>query len=138
MISSVYQISFTGEFRSNAVFVECYIAGNVEKNEAESMVKHIEDVHQDEFNLNSKLQLFRLIAKQATFYQLKTVEKLGYIITSLSQSNYSGVYGVHFIIQSSVKGPGHIDSRVESPLKDLESNIYKLSDEEFKTPQLHR
>ncbi|KAL0714663.1 hypothetical protein Bca4012_021642 [Brassica carinata] len=166
-------------------FIECYIAGNVEKNEAESMVKHIEDVlfndpkpisrplfpsqfltsrvvelrsgmryfyhqegsnpsdensalvhyiqvHQDEFAMNSKLQLFGLIAKQATFHQLRTVEQLGYI-TSLSRSKYSGVYGVQFIIQSSVKGPGHIDSRVESLLKDLESKIYKISDEEFKS-----
>ncbi|KFK34996.1 hypothetical protein AALP_AA5G220700 [Arabis alpina] len=166
-------------------FVECYIAGNVEKNEAESMVKHVEDVlfndlkpicrslfpsqfltnrvtelgtgmkyfyhqegsnpsdensalvhyiqtHQDDFSMNSKLQLFRLIAKQATFHQLRTVEQLGYI-TSLSSSNYSGVYGVKFIIQSSVKGPGHIDSRVESLLKDLESKLYKISDEEFKS-----
>ncbi|KAG5399741.1 hypothetical protein IGI04_014348 [Brassica rapa subsp. trilocularis] len=166
-------------------FVECYIAGNVEKNEAESMVKHIEDVlfndpkpisrpifpsqsmtnrvvelgkrikcfyhqegsnpsdensalvhyiqvHQDEFAMNIKLQLFRLIAKQATFHQLRTVEQLGYI-TSLNQSNHSGVYGVQFIIQSSVKGPGHIDSRVESLLKDLESKLYNLSDEEFKS-----
>ncbi|KAL0867024.1 hypothetical protein Bca101_046142 [Brassica carinata] len=166
-------------------FVECYIAGNVEKNEAESMVKYIEDVlfndpkpisrpifpsqtmtsrvvelgtgikhfyhqegsnpsdensalvhyiqvHQDEYAMNSKLQLFRLIAKQATFHQLRTVEQLGYI-TSLSQSNHSSVYGVQFIIQSSVKGPGHIDSRVESLLKDLESKLYKISDEEFKS-----
>ncbi|KAG2325587.1 hypothetical protein Bca52824_008315 [Brassica carinata] len=166
-------------------FVECYIAGNVEKNEAESMVKHIEDVlfndpkpisrqifpsqtmtnrvvklgtgmkyfyhqegsnpsdensalvhyiqvHQDEYAMNSKLQLFRLIAKQATFHQLRTVEQLGYI-TSLSQSNHSSIYGVQFIIQSSVKGPGHIDSRVESLLKDLESKLYKISDEEFKS-----
>ncbi|WZZ52175.1 hypothetical protein YC2023_052282 [Brassica napus] len=166
-------------------FVECYVAGNVEKNEAESMVKHIEDVlfndpkpisrpifpsqtmisrvvelgtkikcfyhqegsnlsdessalvhyiqvHQDEFAMNSKLQLFRLIAKQATFHQLRTVEQLGYI-TSLNQSNHSGVYGVQFIIQSPVKGPGHIDLRVESLLKDLESKLYKISDEEFKS-----
>ncbi|VVB06044.1 unnamed protein product [Arabis nemorensis] len=166
-------------------FVECYIAGNVQKNEAESMVKHTEDVlfndpkpicrplfpsqfltsrvtelgtglkyfyhqegsnpsdensalvhyiqiHQDDFAMNSKLQLFGLIAKQATFNQLRTVEQLGYI-TSLSPCNYSGVYGLMFIIQSSVKGPGHIDSRVESVLKDLESKLYKISDEEFKS-----
>ncbi|KAL0724770.1 hypothetical protein Bca4012_039369 [Brassica carinata] len=166
-------------------FVECYIAGNVEKEEAESMVKHIEDVlfkdpkpicrplfpsqlltdrvaelrtstkyfyhqegsnpkdensalvhyiqiHQDEFSMNVKLQLFCLIAKQATFHQLRTVEQLGYI-TSLSRRNHSGVYGVQFIIQSSAKGPGHIDSRVESLLKDLESKFYNISEEEFKS-----
>lgn len=115
----------------------CIFSGNVEKNEAESMVKYIEDVlfsgpkpisrplfpsqfltsrvvelgkgmryfyhqegsnpsdensalvhyiqvHQDEFAMNSKLHLFSLIAKQATFHQLRTVEQLGYI-TSLSR-----------------------------------------------------
>ncbi|CAH2063830.1 unnamed protein product [Thlaspi arvense] len=166
-------------------FVECYVAGNVDKEEAESMVKHIEDVlfndpkpisrplfpsqlptkriaelgagtryfyhqegsnpkdensalvhyiqvHQDEFSMNVKLELFCLIAKQATFYQLRTVEQLGYI-TSLSRRIDSGVYGVQFIIQSSVKGPAHIDSRVESLLKDLESKLYKMSDQEFKS-----
>jgi insulysin len=90
-----------------------------------------EQVHKDEFSMNSKLQLFELIAKQDTFHQLRTIEQLGYI-TSLSLSNDSGVYGVQFIIQSSVKGPGHIDSRVESLLKDLESKFYNMSDEEFK------
>ncbi|CAD5326087.1 unnamed protein product [Arabidopsis thaliana] len=175
-------------------FVECYIAGNVEKDEAESMVKHIEDVlftdskpicrplfpsqfltnrvtelgtgmkhfyYQEGSNSSDensalvhyiqilllglfasfssswppcscKLQLFELIAKQDTFHQLRTIEQLGYI-TSLSLSNDSGVYGVQFIIQSSVKGPGHIDSRVESLLKDLESKFYNMSDEEFKS-----
>ncbi|XP_019084921.1 PREDICTED: insulin-degrading enzyme-like 2 isoform X1 [Camelina sativa] len=166
-------------------FVECYIAGNVEKSEAESMVKHMEDVlfndpkpicrplypsqfltsrvaelgtgmkyfyhqegsnpsdensalvhyiqiHQDEFSMNIKLQLFKLVSKQATFHQLRTVEQLGYI-TSLSQRNDSGVYGLQFYVQSSVKGPGHIDSRVESLLKDLESKLYMMSDEEFKS-----
>ncbi|KAL1225571.1 Insulin-degrading enzyme-like 2 [Cardamine amara subsp. amara] len=166
-------------------FVECYIAGNVDKSEAESMVKHIEDVlfndpkpicrplfpsqimtnrvaelgtgnkyfyhqqgsnpsdensalvhyiqvHQDDFSMNIKLQIFKLIAKQATFHQLRTIEQLGYI-ASLSQRIDSGVYGLQFIIQSSVKGPGHIDSRVESLLKDLESKLYNMSDEEFKS-----
>ncbi|CAF2059202.1 unnamed protein product [Brassica oleracea var. botrytis] len=166
-------------------FVECYVAGNVDKEEAESMVKHVEDVlfkdpkpicrqlfpsqlltdrvaelgtrtkyfyhqqgsnpkdensalvhyiqvHQDEFSMNVKLQLFCLIAKQATFHQLRTVEQLGYI-TSLSRRNHSGVNGVQFIIQSSDKGPRHIDSRVESLLKDLESKFYNMSDEEFKS-----
>ncbi|XP_019101972.1 PREDICTED: insulin-degrading enzyme-like 1, peroxisomal [Camelina sativa] len=45
--------------------------------------------------------------------------------------NDSGIYGVQFIIQSSVKGPGHIDSRVESLLKNFESKLYEMSDEDF-------
>uniref|UniRef100_M4CKB4 Insulin-degrading enzyme-like 1, peroxisomal n=1 Tax=Brassica campestris TaxID=3711 RepID=M4CKB4_BRACM len=166
-------------------FIECYIAGNVEDNEAESMVKHVEDVlfndpkpkcrplfpsqhltnrvvkleegmkyfyhqdgsnpsdensalvhyiqvHRDEFAMNIKLQLFGLVAKQPTFHQLRTVEQLGYI-TALAQRNDSGIYGVQFIIQSSVKGPGHIDSRVELLLKNFETKLREMSDEEFKS-----
>ncbi|CAF2059199.1 unnamed protein product [Brassica oleracea var. botrytis] len=105
--------------------------GSNPSNENSALVHYIQ-VHQDEFSINIKLQLFHLIAKQATFHQLRTVEKLGYI-KSLSQRNDSGVYGVQFIIQSSVKGPGHIDSRVESLLKNLESKLYEMSDEEFKS-----
>jgi len=48
-----------------------------------------EQVHKDEFSMNSKLQLFELIAKQDTFHQLRTIEQLGYI-TSLSL-RYIGV-----------------------------------------------
>ncbi|VVB05994.1 unnamed protein product [Arabis nemorensis] len=34
------------------------------------------------------------------------------------------------------KGPGQIDSRVESLLKDLETKLYKISDDEFKVAAL--
>ncbi|KAK9921921.1 hypothetical protein M0R45_030414 [Rubus argutus] len=151
--------------------LECYTAGNLESNEAESMIQHIEDVffkgpnpichplfpsqhltnrvvklergknyiypvdglnpsdensslvhyiqvHRDDFMLNVKLQLFTLIAKQPAFHQLRSVEQLGYI-TVLLQRNDSGIRGVQFIIQSTVKGPGHIDLRVEEFLKTL-------------------
>ncbi|GFY98227.1 insulinase (Peptidase family M16) family protein [Actinidia rufa] len=165
-------------------FLECYIAGNIEPNEAESMVQHIEDVffqgsqpvsqalfpsqhltnrvielergrsyfytaeglnpsdensalvhyiqvHQDDFMLNVKLQLFALIAKQPAFHQLRSVEQLGYI-TVLLQRNDSGIRGVQFIIQSTVKGPRQIDLRVEAFLKMFESKLYALSGDEFK------
>ncbi|KAK6149150.1 hypothetical protein DH2020_016675 [Rehmannia glutinosa] len=165
-------------------FLECYAAGNLEPNEAESMIQHIEDVffmgsnplsqalfasqymtnriiklergvnyiysaeglnpsdensslvhyiqvHQDDFKLNVTLQLFALIAKQPAFHQLRSVEQLGYI-TVLMQRNDSGVRGVQFIIQSNVKGPGHIDSRVESFLKVFETKLYDMPSDEFK------
>ncbi|KAA8517097.1 hypothetical protein F0562_017390 [Nyssa sinensis] len=166
-------------------FLECYVAGNIEPNEAESMVQHVEDVffkgpqpiaqalfpsqhltnrvvrlqrgtsyfypaeglnpsdensalvhymqvHQDDFMLNVKLQLFALIAKQPAFHQLRSVEQLGYI-TVLMQRNDSGVRGLQFIIQSTVKGPRHIDLRVEAFLKMFESRLYEMSNDEFKS-----
>ncbi|KAK2976885.1 hypothetical protein RJ640_010808 [Escallonia rubra] len=167
------------------VFVECYVAGNIEPSEAESIIQHVEDafyegaqpiskalfpcqhltnrvtkldrgvnysysteglnpsdknsslvhyiqVHQDDYMLNVKLQLFALIAKQPAFYQLRSVEQLGYI-TVLMQRNDSGVRGVQFIIQSSVKDPRHIDLRVEAFLKMFESKLYEMSADEFKS-----
>lgn len=165
-------------------FLECYIAGNIEPSEAESMIQHIEDVffkgpqpisqplfpsqhmtnrvvklergmgyfysaegqnpsdensalvhyiqvHRDDFMLNVKLQLFALIAKQPAFHQLRSVEQLGYI-TVLMQRNDSGIRGVQFIIQSTVKGPEHIDLRVEAFLKMFETKLYEMPNDEFK------
>ncbi|XP_062117724.1 insulin-degrading enzyme-like 1, peroxisomal isoform X1 [Humulus lupulus] len=166
-------------------FFECYIAGNIERSEAESMVLHIEDVlfkdsnpicrplfpsqhltsrivklengtsyfypveglnpsddnsalvhyiqvHQDDFRMNAKLQLFALIAKQPAFHQLRSVEQLGYITVLLSR-NDSGVRGLQFIIQSTAKGPAQIDLRVEAFLKMFETKLYEMTDDEFKS-----
>lgn len=166
-------------------FIEGYAAGNIEPNEAESMIEHVENVlfkctkplsqalfpsqhlanriaklekginycytkeglnpsdensallhyiqvHQDDFKLNIKLQLVALIAKQPAFHQLRSVEQLGYI-TVLMQRNDSGIRGVQFIIQSTVKGPKHIESRVQAFLKMFESKLYEMSDDEYKS-----
>ncbi|KAG5404615.1 hypothetical protein IGI04_010734 [Brassica rapa subsp. trilocularis] len=79
-------------------------------------------VHRDDFAMNIKLQLFGLVAKQAIFHQLRTVEQLGYI-TALTQK---------LIMQSSVKGPEHIDWRVESLWNSFESKLREISEKEFK------
>ncbi|KAH0933027.1 LOW QUALITY PROTEIN: hypothetical protein HID58_010144 [Brassica napus] len=71
-------------------------------------------VHRDDFAMNIKLQLFGLVAKQAIFHQLRTVEQLGYI-TALTQ-----------------KGPEHIDWRVESLWNSFESKLREISEKEFK------
>ncbi|KAK7285599.1 hypothetical protein RJT34_20375 [Clitoria ternatea] len=166
-------------------FLECYIAGNIESHEAESMVRHIEDVlfkcskplckslfssqhltnrivkletgtnyfypaeclnpddensalvhyiqvGPDDFKLNVKLQLFALIAKQPTYYQLRTVEQLGYI-TVLMQRNDCGIRGLQFIIQSTVKSPGNIEQRVEAFLEMFETKLLEMTVDEFKS-----
>ncbi|KAJ7972217.1 insulin-degrading enzyme-like 1, peroxisomal [Quillaja saponaria] len=166
-------------------FLECYIAGNIDSSEAESMIQHTEgvlfrglnplcqqlfpsqhltnrvvklekgmsyfypseglnpsdensalvhyiQVHRDDFKMNVKLQLFALIAKQPAFHQLRSVEQLGYI-TVLMQRNDSGILGLQFIIQSTVKGPGGIEQRVEAFLKMFESKLYEMTADEFKS-----
>ncbi|KAK9290743.1 hypothetical protein L1049_008919 [Liquidambar formosana] len=165
-------------------FLHCYMTGNIEPGEAESMIQHIEDVffkgphpkcqppfpfqqmtnrvveldrgmtylypmeglnpaddnsalvhyiqvHQDDFMLNVKLQLFALIAKQAAFHQLRSVDQLGFI-SELFWRNDFGIHGVQFTIQSAVKGPGYIDSRVEAFLKNVESKLYEMTNDVFK------
>nr|GLL36597.1 Zinc-metallopeptidase, peroxisomal [Ipomoea trifida] len=165
-------------------FLECYVAGNIESNEAESMMQHIEDlfykgpkpisralfasenlttriielgqgmqylyaaeglnpsdensaffqyiqVGLDDFELNVRLQLFELIAKQPAFDQLRSVEQLGYI-TSLSRMYDSGVRGLQFVIQSSIKDPKYVESRVRAFLDMFKSKLSEMSDEEFK------
>lgn len=87
--------------------------------------------HRDDVKLNVKLQLFALIAKQPTFHQLRSIEQLGYI-TVLMKSNYSGVRGLQFIIQSTVMDPSKLDARVEAFLKMFESNLFEITDSDFK------
>ncbi|GLT74479.1 hypothetical protein SLA2020_462740 [Shorea laevis] len=166
-------------------FLECYIGGNIERAEAESMIQHVENiffkgsnpicqplfssqhltkrivklekgmsyfyskeglnpsddnsallhyiqVHRDDFMLNMKLQLFALIAKQPAFHQLRSVEQLGYI-TVLLQRNDSGIHGLQFIIQSTLKGPEHIDLRVEAFLRMFETQLYEMTHDDFKS-----
>ncbi|KAI9161372.1 hypothetical protein LWI28_016770 [Acer negundo] len=175
---------FTPMMLSRA-FLECFIAGNIECNEAGSMIQHIEDVffkgsnpicqplfpsqhltnrvvkldrgmnyvyskeglnpsdensalvhyiqvHRDDFVMNVKLQLFALVAKQPAFHQLRSVEQLGYI-TVLTRRNDSGIRGVQVIIQSSVKGPQHIDTRVQFFLKMFESKLYEMTSDQFQS-----
>ncbi|OAY69614.1 Zinc-metallopeptidase, peroxisomal, partial [Ananas comosus] len=89
-------------------------------------------VHQDDIKLNVKLQLFALIAKQPAFHQLRSVEQLGYI-TILANRNDYGVRGLQIIIQSTVKDPANLDSRVNAFFKMFEAKLYEMTDEDFKS-----
>ncbi|GKV32547.1 hypothetical protein SLEP1_g41143 [Rubroshorea leprosula] len=164
-------------------FLECYIAGNIERAEAESIIEHVEDiffkgsnpicqplfpsqhltnrvvklvrgmnyfcskeglnpsdensallhyiqVHRDDFMLNVKLNLFDLIAWQPAFHQLGSVEQLGYFTVLLERNDF-GIRGLQFIIQSTVKGPGRIGLRVQAFLKMFETELYKMTHDEF-------
>ncbi|XP_068647426.1 insulin-degrading enzyme-like 1, peroxisomal [Aristolochia californica] len=107
------------------------IEGLNQSDENSALVHYIQS-HQDDFKLNVKLQLFALIAKQPAFHQLRSVEQLGYI-TVLMRRNDSGIHGLQFIIQSTVKDPAQLDLRVEAFLKSFESKLYEMSSSEFKS-----
>lgn len=88
-------------------------------------------VGNDEPRNNVLLQLFVLTAKQLFFNQLRTVEQLGYDV-QLQKTSTRGVQGVQMTIQSTVKDPKWLDSRVESFLSLLRDDLLKMTDEEFK------
>ncbi|CDP18772.1 unnamed protein product [Coffea canephora] len=91
-------------------------------------------VHQDDFKLNVRLQLFCLIAKQLAFHQLRSVEQLGYITVLMQRVDF-GVRGVQFIIQSTVKvfiDLSYFIQQFEAFLKIFESKLYEITPEEFK------
>ncbi|XP_024189601.1 insulin-degrading enzyme-like 1, peroxisomal [Rosa chinensis] len=109
-----------------------YPVEGLNRSDKNSSLVHYIQVHRDDFTLNVKLELFGLIAKQPAFHQLRSVEQLGYI-TALKPRNDYGICGLQFIIQSTVKGPGHIDLRVEEFLKTFESKLYEMTNDEFKS-----
>ncbi|VAH44614.1 unnamed protein product [Triticum turgidum subsp. durum] len=89
-------------------------------------------IHQDDLKQNVLLQLLAVVAKQPAFHQLRSVEQLGYIAL-LRQRNDSGVRGLQFIIQSTVKDPSNLDARVEAFLKMFEVTLHEMPDAEFKS-----
>ncbi|KAL6856029.1 hypothetical protein ACP4OV_018831 [Aristida adscensionis] len=97
-----------------------------------SALLHYIQTHQDNVRQNVLLQLLALVAKQPAFHQLRSVEQLGYIAL-LRQRNDSGVRGLQFIIQSTVKDPSNLDARVEAFLKIFEDTLYQMPDAEFKS-----
>ncbi|BAF21958.1 insulin-degrading enzyme-like 1, peroxisomal [Oryza sativa Japonica Group] len=97
-----------------------------------SCLLHYIQIHQDDLKKNVILQLLALVAKQPAFHQLRSVEQLGYI-TLLRQKNDSGVRGLQFIIQSTVKDPANLDARVEAFLTMFEGTLYQMPDTEFKS-----
>ncbi|KAE8798501.1 zinc-metallopeptidase, peroxisomal-like [Hordeum vulgare] len=114
----------------NEIKCRYQIEGLNQKNENSSIVQYIQ-VHQDDALSNIKLQLFSLISSQPAFNQLRTVEQLGYI-TYLSLRSDRGVWALEVVIQSTVKDPSYLDSRIDEFFKTFESKIHELSDKDFK------
>ncbi|KAI0511369.1 hypothetical protein KFK09_011999 [Dendrobium nobile] len=110
----------------------CFSIDCLNPSDENSALLYYIQVHRDDIKLNILLELFALVAKQPAFHQLRSVEQLGYI-TVLLQRNDSGVRGLQFIIQSTVKDPAQLDARVEAFLKMFESELNKMADSDFKS-----
>eukprot|EP00850_Spirogloea_muscicola_P004518 SM000019S05062 [mRNA] locus=s19:764487:772283:+ [translate_table: standard] len=89
-------------------------------------------ITQDSPALNVLGQLYVQTAQQAAFYQLRTIEQLGYIV-SLHTSNDGGVHSVQFVVQSSTEDPAVLEQRVEAFLESHEKALVAMSSEDFMT-----
>ncbi|KAL6657759.1 hypothetical protein ACP70R_005539 [Stipagrostis hirtigluma subsp. patula] len=108
-----------------------YPAMCLNRQDENSALLHYIQTHQDNVKQNVRLQLLAVVGKQPAFHQLRSVEQLGYIAL-LRQRNDSGVRGLQFIIQSTVKDSANLDARVQAFLKMFEDILYQMPDEEFK------
>ncbi|CAI5471466.1 unnamed protein product [Closterium sp. Yama58-4] len=77
-------------------------------------------------------QLLVQVLERDVFYELRTVQQLGYIVFLMSR-NENAVHGITFIIQSNVKSASDLDGRVEAFLQAAESKLAGISEEEFQT-----
>ncbi|XP_020092162.1 insulin-degrading enzyme-like 1, peroxisomal isoform X2 [Ananas comosus] len=104
--------------------------GSNQKDENSALIQYIQ-THQENVKLNVRLHLFSFVASQPAFHQLRTVEQLGYIVYLSTRNDY-GVRGLEFVIQSTLKDPRHLDTRVDAFLTMFEKKIYEMPDAEFK------
>eukprot|EP00250_Pteridium_aquilinum_P021928 c25264_g2_i1 orf=2311-5265(+) len=109
-----------------------YPVAGLNLGDANSALQLYLQVSQDDRLLNVLLELFILSAKQEVFYQLRSVQQLGYIVVLANRDDF-GVRGAQFIIQSASKDPKDLDARVEEFLSSFEDNLMRLTDEEFKS-----
>ncbi|CAI5492294.1 unnamed protein product [Closterium sp. Naga37s-1] len=77
-------------------------------------------------------QLLVQVLERDVFYELRTVQQLGYIVFLMSR-NENAVHGITFIIQSNVKSASDLDGRVEAFLQAAESKLAGITEEEFQT-----
>jgi len=84
----------------------------------------------DSARTNALSELLVHIGKRDAFYQLRTVEQLGYL-TFCSTYWTLTACTVAFIVQSSVKDAAYLEARVEAFLPKLRDRLVMMPDEEF-------
>lgn len=79
---------------------------------------------------STMMQLLAHIGKREAFYQLRTVEQLGYI-TFFSTYHVNTVTHLIVLVQSSSHGANHVDRRIMEFLPSLKGRIEEMSEKEF-------
>eukprot|EP01125_Pyxidicula_operculata_P021092 TRINITY_DN7996_c0_g1_i1.p1 TRINITY_DN7996_c0_g1~~TRINITY_DN7996_c0_g1_i1.p1 ORF type:complete len:1020 (-),score=227.50 TRINITY_DN7996_c0_g1_i1:170-3229(-) len=87
----------------------------------------------DKYSLkySALISLLQTILYEKAFNQLRTIEQLGYIVTT-SPFDRNGACGFAVIVQSAVKDAGYLDNRVESFIQNVWRNdLYNMTNSSF-------
>ena len=76
------------------------------------------------------MAVLQQIIEKPFYHQLRTLEQLGYIVWS-GYREFAKVDGFVFIIQSNVKDPVYLQSRIEDFIRTFEQQLEKLPEDEF-------
>ncbi|GBG72511.1 hypothetical protein CBR_g12082 [Chara braunii] len=87
-------------------------------------------VGQDKCRLNVLGQLFVQTAKRDAYYQLRSIEQLGYIVFLLPRNDF-GVTGMQLVLQSNLKDAATLEMRVEAFLSSFGKKLLDMPEKEF-------
>lgn len=76
------------------------------------------------------LDLLGILVEKPFYHRLRTLEQLGYLVSSSVYSIHK-VNGFSFLIQSGQKDPLYLQSRIDHFLREFEKRLIRLSAEEF-------
>ncbi|GMH39806.1 hypothetical protein BSKO_07704 [Bryopsis sp. KO-2023] len=107
-----------------------YKPRNPNPENGDSAVYVLYQIGLDDFGTMAHGALFQLISEKNCFHQLRTVEKLGYIV-KLELHRLVNVVGVGIRVQTAGCTPDELDKRVQAWLHDFRKDLEGLSDAEF-------
>jgi len=84
----------------------------------------------NDLQANALCELLVHVAKREAFYQLRTVEQLGYLTWCFQHSTVT-VKSICFLIQSSAHSAGYLESRISAFLPVLLEKLTAMTEEEF-------
>ena len=99
-------------------------------NNDNSAVLSLFQIGQDNLKTNVLCELLVHIGKREAFYQLRTVEQLGYL-TFCMQHFVVTARSLAFLIQSSSYSAAYLESRIDAFLPILKEKLWDLTDVEF-------
>jgi len=79
---------------------------------------------------SAQLTLLSQMIEKPMYHQLRTIEQLGYVVWSI-RARQNNLDGMSFLVQSSVKSPPDLKTRIEAFLAQYETQLKNTTTEEF-------